>query len=180
MLGINKRKERESIQEKANNEAKKEKIKMDLSLMIRDFEIKKKIVDEDKKENEQKIRQRDLLNKDVVTAEEDERQKASIISTLENELKKLQNKIALYKAEAQKLQKQIHQLEKDKQKYGIEASQANAKYYQCLEQVKLKNNLITKLQRKNIEAEQRLKQQQNLYEGVRSDRNLFSKNLLEA
>ena len=71
-------------------------------------------------------------------------------------------------------------MEKDKQKYGIEASQANAKYYQCLEQVKLKNNLITKLQKKNIEAEGRLKQQQNLYEAVRSDRNLYSKNLLEA
>ena len=74
----------------------------------------------------------------------------------------------------------IYQLEKDKQKYGIEASQANAKYYQCLEQVKLKNNLITKLQKKYIEAEGRLKQQQNLYEAVRSDRNLYSKNLLEA
>jgi predicted nucleic acid-binding Zn-ribbon protein len=46
--------------------------------------------------------------------------------------------------------------------------------------VKLKNNLITKLQKKNIEAESRLKQQQNLYEAVRSDRNLYSKNLLEA
>jgi chromosome segregation ATPase len=44
----------------------------------------------------------------------------------------------------------------------------------------LKNNLITKLQKKNIEAEGRLKQQQNLYEAVRSDRNLYSKNLLEA
>lgn len=85
-----------------------------------------------------------------------------------------------YKAEASKLNKLIWQLEKDKQKYGIEASQANAKYYQCLEQVKLKNNLITKLQKKNIEAEGRLKQQQNLYEAVRSDRNLYSKNLLEA
>jgi hypothetical protein len=40
--------------------------------------------------------------------------------------------------------------------------------------------LITRLQRKNIEAEGRLKQQQNLYEAVRSDRQLFSKNLLEA
>lgn len=46
--------------------------------------------------------------------------------------------------------------------------------------MKLKNNLITKLQKKNIEAEGRLKQQQNLYEAVRSDRNLYSKNLLEA
>ena len=74
----------------------------------------------------------------------------------------------------------IDQLENDKQKYGLEASQANAKYYQCLEQVKLNNNIITKLQKKNIEAEGKLKQQQNLYEAVRSDRNLYSKNLLEA
>jgi len=49
-----------------------------------------------------------------------------------------------------------------------------------LEQVKLKNNLITKLQKKNVEQEARLKQQLNLYEAVRSDRNLYSKNLLEA
>ena len=40
--------------------------------------------------------------------------------------------------------------------------------------------MITKLHTKNIEAEGRLKQQQNLYEAVRSDRNLYSKNLLEA
>lgn len=44
----------------------------------------------------------------------------------------------------------------------------------------MKNNLIHKLQRKNIEVENRLKQQQNLYEAVRTDRNLYSKNLLEA
>lgn len=56
------------------------------------------------------------------------------------------------------MQQKIYDLEKEKQKYGIEASQANAKYYQCLEKVKLKNNLITKLQKKNIEAEAKLKQ----------------------
>mmetsp|Transcript_65412 Transcript_65412/g.90403 ORF Transcript_65412/g.90403 Transcript_65412/m.90403 type:complete len:88 (+) Transcript_65412:426-689(+) len=71
-------------------------------------------------------------------------------------------------------------LEKDKTKYGIEASIANRNYYKCLEQVKLKNNLITRLQKKNIEAEGRLKQQQNLYEAVRSDRNLYGKNMNEA
>lgn len=40
--------------------------------------------------------------------------------------------------------------------------------------------MINKLQKKNIEAEGRLKQQQNLYEAVRSDKNLYSNNLLEA
>ena len=51
---------------------------------------------------------------------------------------------------------------------------------QCLEEVKLKNNLIAELQKKNLEAEARLKQQQNLCEAVRSDRNLYSKNLIES
>jgi chromosome segregation ATPase len=155
-------------------------LKTELFLINKEYEDLRAEVDESNKRIEAKMRERDLLNKDVVLAEEKERDKADALQTLDGELKKLQNKIQGYKAEAQKLYKLIHQLEKDKQKYGIEASQANAKYYQCLEQVKLKNNLITKLQKKNIEAEGRLKQQQNLYEAVRSDRNLYSKNLLEA
>lgn len=116
------RKKEEASLLKDDNEARKEKIKLDLQLMTKTYENNKKVVDEDRKEIDQKMRQRDLLNKDVVTAEEDERKKFSIIQTLTNELKKLQNKIQGYKAEALKLQKLIHQLEKDKQKYGIEAS----------------------------------------------------------
>lgn len=108
------------------------------------------------------------------------REKEGDQKNLENELKKLKNKVEGYKTETQKLRDMINQLEKDKDKYGTEASQANAKYYQCMEKVKMKSTLITKLQKKNAEAEARLKQQQNLYEAVRSDRNLYSKNLLEA
>lgn len=69
-------------------------------MLTREFEKMKKAVEEDKKEIEQKMRERDLLNKDVVLAEEKERDKGSNIQTLENELKKLQNKIQGYKAEA--------------------------------------------------------------------------------
>lgn len=39
---------------------------------------------------------------------------------------------------------------------------------------------IIDLQKKIVETEGRLKQQQNLYEAVRSDRNLYSKNLIES
>lgn len=48
-----------------------------------------------------------------------------------------------------------------------------------VEEVKLKKNLISELKKENIEFEGKLKQQQNLYEAVRSDRNLYSKNLIE-
>ena len=89
-------------------------------------------------------------------------------------------KLLGFKNELEKLQKNMWVLESDRDKYCVEASKANKNYYSSLEQVKLKNNLITRLQKKNIEAESRLKQQQNLYEAVRSDRQLFSKNLLES
>lgn len=79
MLQINKRKEMEAIQERANSEAVKEKIKMDLHLMTRDFENRKRIVDEEKKGIDQKMRERDLLNKDVVLAEDEERKKSGVI-----------------------------------------------------------------------------------------------------
>ena len=51
---------------------------------------------------------------------------------------------------------------------------------QMVEEVKLKKNLISELKKENFEFEGKLKQQQNLYEAVRSDRNLYSKNLIEA
>lgn len=132
------------------------------------------------KKIEDKLRERDLLNKDVVEKQNISRENENERKNLENEAMKLENKITGYSNETTKLRKMIEQLEKDKNKYGIEASQANAKYYQCMEKVKMKSTLITKLQKKNAEAEAKLKQQQNLYEAVRSDRNLYSKNLLEA
>ena len=51
---------------------------------------------------------------------------------------------------------------------------------QMVEEVKLKRNLIGELKKENIEFESKLKQQQNLYEVVRSDRNLYGKNLIIA
>lgn len=132
------------------------------------------------KEIDQKMRERKLLNNDVVSAEAKERASKLQKQDLENQQTEQKNKIAACQAESNRLSKIIGNLSKEKEKYGVEASQANAKYYQCLEQVKLKNNLITKLQKKNVEQEYRLKQQQQLYEDVRSDRNLRSKQLLEA
>lgn len=78
------------------------------------------------------------------------------------------------------LLKQIYRLEKERDKFSQDASRSNANLMQMVEEVKLKQNLISELKKENIEFEAKLKQQQNLYEAVRSDRNLYSKNLIEA
>ena len=46
--------------------------------------------------------------------------------------------------------------------------------------IKLKEQEIFELKKRVAESESRLKQQQSLYEAVRSDRNLYSKNLIES
>lgn len=49
-----------------------------------------------------------------------------------------------------------------------------------MEDVKVREMQIFDFKKKIAEAETKLKQQQNLYEAVRSDRNLYSKNLIES
>ena len=68
-----------------------------------EFESAKRRVEEEKKEIEERMRERDLCNKDVVKAEEENRVQTSLIQSHQNQLKKLENKIQGYKTEIQKL-----------------------------------------------------------------------------
>ena len=120
------------------------------------------------------------MDENVRNVEEDTKKKQEEISEKSRNEEHLRVEIKEKEEDAAKQYQDIIRLSKIKEKFGIEASQANAKYMQCLEEVKLKNNLIAELQKKNLEAEARLKQQQNLCEAVRSDRNLYSKNLIES
>ena len=46
--------------------------------------------------------------------------------------------------------------------------------------MKIKNTQIQNLQKENQEVEKKCKHQQNLYEAVRSDRNLYSKDFVKS
>lgn len=48
------------------------------------------------------------------------------------------------------------------------------------EDIKILNMSLSESRKKMLDLEKKLKEQQTLYEGVRADRNLYSKNLLEA
>jgi chromosome segregation ATPase len=95
-------------------------------------------------------------------------------------IKQLEGEINLYKSESMKQRKIVHHLEKERERFGAEASDAGAKFVAALEEVKLREMTILDLQKKIAEGDARLKQQQNLYEAVRSDRNLYSKSLIES
>lgn len=120
--------------------------------------------------------------KDRAIAREQDKTRAQVdqVSMTQRQVKALEDDIHVYAQEAAKQRKLIYQLEKDREKLGSDAAEADNRYRRVLEDVKLKEMQITEMGKKVTESEQKLKQQQQLYEAVRSDRNLYSKNLIES
>ena len=107
-------------------------------------------------------------------------------SEKDQEIQSLGKKIATLTTERNQLKKDIFSknevilaLERERDKSGHDAANSKAKLVQIVEELKLKKNLISELKKENAELDAKLKQQQNLYEAVRSDRNSYSKSLIE-
>lgn len=98
-------------------------------------------------------------------------------ATLKN---KLEQEIANHKTHAQEQRKNIYQLEKEIERYASESSNATAKFMKASDDVKMADLTILDLQKKIAEADAKLKQQQNMYDTARTERNHYSKVLLEA
>jgi len=74
---------------------------------------------------------------------------------------------------------QLFKLEKERDKAAQDAQKHSNTVTQLIEECRIKGNLIIELKKTNSENETKLKQQQSLYETVRSERNLYSKSLIE-
>ena len=76
-------------------------------------------------------------------------------------------------------QEKMDQILAERERLEREAEGINQKYYTELEELKLQELQVKELQKKIAEDTAKLKQKQNLYEVVRSDRNLYSKQLAD-
>merc|ERR1719230_85184 len=132
------------------------------------------------KELEVLERERNLQVKETQRAHEKVHEKETRVKEQERIAYSLENEMNSFKAETVKQRKAIYQLEKERERYGVETSEQRALYLQAMEEVKLRDMRVNELQKKVGDGETKLKQQQALYEAVRSDRNLYSKNLIES
>jgi len=122
----------------------------------------------------------DECRKMLGTSTHSTQRQVDIIKLNATMIKGLEANIFGFKQESTKQRKIIYHLEKEREKFGAEASDASAKFAAVLEEVKLREMTILDLQKNISEGDNRLKQQQNQYEAVRSDRNLYSKHLIES
>merc|ERR1712151_1108197 len=92
----------------------------------------------------------------------------------------LERDVTQVKQELQEAIKNVYDLDKAREKYGIELSLANNKHMVVLEELKNRDNKISELKKNYADVKGKLAQQKQLYESVRTDRNLYSKNLVES
>ena len=133
-----------------------------------------------KKQLEDLAREREILSRKLGSSEKTAQLIFDLTKVNQNAKKNLQNEVNGYTATVKLQREQIESLVQDRERHEQEANAASRKYYVALEQLKLQEVQISDLQRKIIDGGARLKQQQNLYEAVRSDRNLYSKNLIQS
>ncbi|XP_028827338.1 cilia- and flagella-associated protein 58 isoform X1 [Denticeps clupeoides] len=174
------RKLHQTEDQKVELEQQRDTLKSQMTGMEREMELSKRQMESLKKSIDDLVRERDLLNQNLIKASSTTEKQISIVKIHEQTKKNLDQEISNYRNEAQKQRNIIFQLEKERDRYINQASNLTHKVLQHMEDIKVKEMQIFDYRKKLAEAETNLKQQQNLYEVVRADRNLYSKNHIES
>ncbi|KGL90495.1 Coiled-coil domain-containing protein 147, partial [Charadrius vociferus] len=155
-------------------------LKNQISGLERELEAAKKQAEIDKKAIDELVRERDMLSKNLVKATTATQKQINLVKLHEQSKKNLEEEIQSYKNEAQKQRKIIYQLEKERDCFINETSELKQKVLQHLKDIEIREMQICDYEKKIEESAIKLKQQQNRCEAVRTERNLYSKNLIEA
>jgi chromosome segregation ATPase len=164
----------------AKAEAVRGEIRAQIGELERQLELAQRETDGERKTHDDLVRERDILNKNLVKAVISTEKVLDLVKISENEKKNLEHEMAMYHADAHRARTRIHALEREREAVTQEALAATAKHREAVDAVAQKEAEVLELQRRIGEGEAKLKQQQNLYEAVRADCNLYSKNLIEA
>lgn len=159
---------------------KRDGYKTDVNSLERELDALKKQIESDHRLQEENARVRDTLTKQMATVGHETEVQEQLIKMHEGSIKNLEQEISAYKAEASKQRKVIFSLEKERDRYINEAAKASQECIAATEESQLAESKVLDSKKKILESEAKCKQQQALYEAVRSDRNIYSKNLIEA
>lgn len=161
-------------------EAKRESVLKEKKRLEMEIEQMSSEITAVQKKHAEVSRERDVIFKKKAAAENLAGKKEDEVRIIEVSKRSLEEEIDAFKAEILRVEMQKSSVEKERARFAREAEEARAKYVQALEEVKQREVVVQDLQKKLVEGDSRMKQQQNLYEAVRSDRNMYSKNLVEA
>jgi len=170
------KKERALEEERKEIENKRNAFKQDIKESQEKSDALKKDSDVDRKKIEDLVREREILNKNVIKADERTKKQIDLVKRQETQALNAQKDISRWKQDAHEFKKRIYELEKQCEKYGIEWSAANAEWYKAQEELKMRTAKITDLKKKISTVQAKRNQQKGLYESVVMESNVHRKN----
>ena len=122
----------------------------------------------------------EIVRKKHTSSEKQAKAMADLVQLNQNGKRNLLNEMKLIDEEIELRKDNIRLVLIEKERYEHETEVTNQQYYTGLEELKLQELQIKELTKKMVEDQGKLKNKQTLYEAVRSDRNLFSRQLTES
>ncbi|XP_005520938.2 PREDICTED: cilia- and flagella-associated protein 58 [Pseudopodoces humilis] len=171
---------RTAEEQKVDAEHEKNMLKNQIIRLEKELETAKKQAEADKRTIDGLVRERDMLNQNLIKATNATQKQIDLVKLHEQSKQNLETEIQSYKIEAQKQRKIIYQLEKERESFIKETSELKEKVLHHMKDLEIHQMQICDCE-KEIQVQMiKLKQQQNLCETLRTERTLYSKNLIEA
>ncbi|KAJ3004461.1 hypothetical protein HKX48_001205, partial [Thoreauomyces humboldtii] len=165
---------------KLEAEVERDQLKGSNHALSQDLEAARRNLDTTHKQVDSLTRERDIAQKNFVKATGTTQKQITVVKLADQTKRNLEQEIMGHKDEATKMRKLIYSLEKDRDRHINEAGKARLELVATEENVKIGEMMLFDSRKKIGELEKKLKEQQSLYENVRADRNLYSKNLVES
>ncbi|NWV74523.1 CFA58 protein, partial [Dasyornis broadbenti] len=171
---------RAAEEQKVDGEHEKSMLKNQIIRLEKELETAKKQAEIDKRTIDGLVRERDMLNQNLIKATDATQKQINLVKLHEQSKQNLEGEIQSYKIEAQKQRKIIYQLEKERESFIHETSELKEKVLHHMKDLEIHQMQICDYEKEIQVQVFKLKQQQNLCETLRTERTLFSKNLIEA
>mmetsp|Transcript_31244 Transcript_31244/g.67252 ORF Transcript_31244/g.67252 Transcript_31244/m.67252 type:complete len:845 (-) Transcript_31244:67-2601(-) len=167
-------------QETKRLEESKNYLKTEIAALSKELEKLRKDSDADTKMITDLLHERNLLHKNVLKGDEKTKVQAELVQRHKAQTGSLKKDLQRWKVEREMQLGRIHELDKQREKYASELGIAEGRYKEACEELRKKDNYMARLKQGISQIRTKLGQQKNLYEAVRTDKNLYSKNLAES
>ncbi|NWT88312.1 CFA58 protein, partial [Lanius ludovicianus] len=179
MRAVLRNKLRTAEEQKVEADHDKSMLKNQIIRLEKELETAKNQAEIDKRTTDGLVRERDLLNQNLIKATNATRKQLDLVKLHEQSKQNLEAEIQSYKTEVQKQRKIIYQLEKEREHFINETSELKEKILHNKKDLEIHQMQICNYEKELQVQEIKLKQQQNLCETLRSERTLYSKNMIE-
>ncbi|NWI96542.1 CFA58 protein, partial [Pitta sordida] len=167
-------------EQKVDAEHEKDMLKNQITKLERELETARKQAEIDKRATDGLVRERDMLNQNLIKATNATQKQISLVKLHEQSKQNLEAEIQNYKIEAQKQRKVIYQLEKERDNFISETSELKEKVLHHMKDLEVHQIQICDYEKEIQMNVIKLTQQQNLCETLKTERSLYNKQLIEA